>query len=127
MGSCCSKPKVNDEPTPSQPKSAASQNESPPTVTVSQNQTERFKLKCPEVDLAPGPTQDPEDLGNACCFFGRCLCFCCCVVIKGCEGCEGCGDCEECGDCGDLDCGDIDWGDIDCGDIDCDDMDFDVD
>ena len=127
MGSCCSKPKVDDELTPSQPKPAASQNELPPTDTVSQNQTERFKLKCPEIDLDPGPNQDPEDLGNACCFFCRCLCFCCCVVVKGCEGCEGSGDCEGCGDCGAVDCGDLDCGDVDCGDLDCGDVDCDVD
>ena len=87
MGSCCSKPKVV-EPTISESKPTAAPSESLPTVTVSQHQTKRFRMKCPKFD-----SMDAAELCEGICNGCRCLCLCCIALAEIAEGCEDC-DCD---------------------------------
>ena len=74
MGSCVSKPKVDDEPT------AASESESPPTDTASQNRTNK-RFKCPKAD-----SNDVAALCGVVCQVCLCCCLCCCLAAVGAAG-----------------------------------------
>ena len=71
MGSCVSKPKVDDEPT------AASESELLLTDTVSQNRTNKG-FKCPKAD-----SNDVAAVCGVVCqvCLGLCYCLCCCLEL----------------------------------------------